>query len=259
MPTVAVMAPELTGLSGLSLYLYATDGTLLNSGGDALSESPSGSGRFTCTVGETIAALYHARVHDASGVVRDGWLPSGTTLVIDSYPCESGSGGGGGIGDASQTTLLAVQSLVNALAASLSGETQVNVVAPVSEGNTLTLILGDDYRIRSGTQVRLQIPDTTGAILTLLQADDTVISFGAGSGRAAGAIVGTVDPDNCTRASNVTTVPVELTATQLSAADPRQVYTWQLKTAVTYTVGDDEETDRHTIAEGRLILLYDRA
>lgn len=258
MPTVAIMAPELSGLTGLSLYLYTAAGALVNSGGDALTESPSGSGRFQCTVAETLSELVHCRVVDASGPLRDGWLPASATLVQDSYPATS-SGGGGGSGDASQTTLLAVQSSVNALAASLSGETEINVVSPVSEGNTLTLILGDDYRIRSGTQVRLQIPDTTGAILTMLQADDTVISFGAGSGRASGTISGTVDPDTCTRASNVCTVPVELTATQLSEADPRQVYTWQLQTAVTYVVDDAEETDRHTIAEGRLILLYDRA
>jgi hypothetical protein len=86
MPDIAWTAPELTGETGLTLYLYTTAGVLINTGGDALSESPASSGRFVATVAESISAIASARLHDAVGPVRDGWLPVGSTLVQDEYP-----------------------------------------------------------------------------------------------------------------------------------------------------------------------------
>lgn len=87
MATIAIHAPELSGESGLSLYLRQIDGTLINSGGDSLTESPGGSGRFQAVVAEDLSAvgLLSARVHDAGGPVRGGWLPQGETLVRDAY------------------------------------------------------------------------------------------------------------------------------------------------------------------------------
>jgi hypothetical protein len=56
MTTVSIHMPENTGLTGFTLYLRNTsDGTLLNTGGDALTESPASSGRFTATVAESWA------------------------------------------------------------------------------------------------------------------------------------------------------------------------------------------------------------
>lgn len=93
METVAIHAPELTGETGLTLYLYTEAGVLTNTGGDSLAESPASSGRFTASVAETISSIHHARVHDAVGVVRDGWLSSGGTLVRDSYPISAEASG----------------------------------------------------------------------------------------------------------------------------------------------------------------------
>jgi hypothetical protein len=96
MADIAWTAPELTGETGLTLYLYTTAGVLINTGGDALSESPASSGRFVATVAESISAIASARLHDAVGPVRDGWLAVGSTLVQDEYPVEVSTGTGTG-------------------------------------------------------------------------------------------------------------------------------------------------------------------
>lgn len=88
MTTVSIHMPEQSGQAGLSLYLRKTsDGTLINTGGDALIESPASSGRFAADVAEswdeTLAA---AVVNGSSLTVRDGWLASGSVIVVDAYP-----------------------------------------------------------------------------------------------------------------------------------------------------------------------------
>ena len=88
MATVSIHMPENLGLSGFTLYLRKTsDGTLVNTGGDALTESPSNSGRFTATVAESWTETLAASVLDGNGLaVRDGWLAVGETTVTDCYP-----------------------------------------------------------------------------------------------------------------------------------------------------------------------------
>lgn len=104
MATIAIHMTELIDETGLTLFLRKTsDGTLLNAGGDALTEDPASSGRFTAAVAEAISELMHVSVTDAGGVVRDGWLPSGGALVQDAYPA---AGGGGDATEANQTTII---------------------------------------------------------------------------------------------------------------------------------------------------------
>ena len=88
MTTVSIHMEEQSGQSGLSLYLRKTsDGTLLNAGGDALTESPASSGRFTATVAEAWTELLSASVLNGSSlVVRTGWVSNGETIVRDAYP-----------------------------------------------------------------------------------------------------------------------------------------------------------------------------
>lgn len=93
MTTVTIHMPEQSGQTGLSLYMRKTsDGTLLNTGGDALTEAPASSGRFTTDVAElwteTLAA---AVVNGSSLTVRDGWLAAGSTIVVDAYPVDIAS------------------------------------------------------------------------------------------------------------------------------------------------------------------------
>ena len=86
MPTIVVHAGELTGLTGMTLELRTLAGVITNTGGDALTESPASSGRFTATVAETISETHYAVVKLSSGVTaRDGWLPRGATMIQDAY------------------------------------------------------------------------------------------------------------------------------------------------------------------------------
>ena len=77
--------PPLTGMS-LTLYLYNESGVLINSGGDAMTESPSSTGRFTATVAESPTGISSARAHDSGGVVWYGWLQQNSTVLVDSDP-----------------------------------------------------------------------------------------------------------------------------------------------------------------------------
>ncbi len=86
MPTIVVHAIELSGQTGMTLELYTLAGVITNTGGDALTESPASSGRFTATVAETISETHYAVVKLSSGAAaRDGWLPMAATIVQDAY------------------------------------------------------------------------------------------------------------------------------------------------------------------------------
>jgi hypothetical protein len=81
MSIIGVHLPLFSGSTGLSLQLY-TGGTLVNSGGDALTESGS-SGYFTADVAESLAGLYRADVRNASNVlIYQDWLNTPAGLVV---------------------------------------------------------------------------------------------------------------------------------------------------------------------------------
>lgn len=82
MPTVAVQVSAFTGDTGLSLWLYnALTGTLLNSGGDALTETGA-TGYFTANVAESLGNNdYTAVVRKSGAAVFDGVLHSSRTTV----------------------------------------------------------------------------------------------------------------------------------------------------------------------------------
>ena len=79
-------ALDLSGETGLKLYLRKSDGTLLNTGGDALTEFSS-SGMFQATMGEARTGLgsLAVRVCDgaetADNLLYDGFLPEGSTVI----------------------------------------------------------------------------------------------------------------------------------------------------------------------------------
>jgi hypothetical protein len=84
MPTVKVFAPQLSGTTGLALWLRKTsDQSLVNADGDALTET-STSGWFSADVAETWTERVSAAVIDADGLVpQSGWLGVGETIVAD--------------------------------------------------------------------------------------------------------------------------------------------------------------------------------
>lgn len=221
MTTVSIHMQEQSGQSGLSLYLRKTsDGTLLNTGGDPLTESPASSGRFTATVEETWAETLAAAIVQGGLTVRDGWLAVGETIVRDAYP-SSGGGGGGGEGDASQVTLLAVEEKVDAISVALAGGSPVeptgvtvfehleaissdlNSFATVAarlavEGQILgfpaAIVRNADYHAAAESEILLTLQDLTGAAITDI-AGTPVASvswlFGMGTERNPNLITGT--------------------------------------------------------------------
>ena len=147
MTTISIHMPENLGLSGFTLYLRKTsDGTLVNTGGDALTESPASSGRFAATVAESWTETLAASVLDSNSLaVRDGWLAVGETVIRDSYPSASGGSGG----SSTPPTIVTLQS--------------VALINPgVIQGPSEPLVIGDDYTATTGRQIRMNLLDSNG-------------------------------------------------------------------------------------------------
>ena len=87
--------------------------------------------------------------------------------------------GEAGSGDASQSTLLAVQDQVEAIAGTLGG-TAISVTSRIADGGAMVIYTGDDLKVRSGTQVTVSISDAAGGIYSRLSAIGTSnLSWGA--------------------------------------------------------------------------------
>lgn len=86
--TIKIDLPGLQGQAGLTAWLYAdADGTLLNAGGDALTESASTGGRFTFSLAETRSGNYRVNVLTSGGLTPYyGFLLAGQDLVRDVLP-----------------------------------------------------------------------------------------------------------------------------------------------------------------------------
>jgi len=83
MATIAVNLPLNVGVSGTYLLYLYNGSTLLNTGGDTLTEV--GNGYFTATVAETVSATvaYRADVTRNGTLLYSGWLQSGVSSVVD--------------------------------------------------------------------------------------------------------------------------------------------------------------------------------
>jgi len=175
------------------------------------------------------------------------------TITTDSLEAiRDNSGGGGGSGDASQTTLLEVQGTVNGIAASLSGTT-VSVSSRVSAAGEITLWAGDDCRVRSGTQIDVTITDVGGAIYTRLSGIGLAnLAWGAARiVQPAGAITGTIAAltQAGSGASQTLRISIEITdgGSDLRAADD---YTWQIVSSEQHGTEYDQQVE----LEGSLVL-----
>ena len=83
MATIAVNLPLNIGVSGTYLLFLYNGSTLLNSGGDTLTEVANG--YYTATVAETVVATvtYRADVTRNGTLIYSGWLQSGVSSVVD--------------------------------------------------------------------------------------------------------------------------------------------------------------------------------
>jgi hypothetical protein len=89
---ISIHMPDFSGESTLNLFLRsASDGTLLNAGGDLFTESPASSGRFVTTLDEsrvglgTLAASVCDGAESADNLLWTGWLEESRSLVTDTY------------------------------------------------------------------------------------------------------------------------------------------------------------------------------
>jgi len=84
MATISIFVPNLSGITGLSVYLRkSSDYSLINTDGDTLTESGS-TGWFTATVSESWTEQLSVTIVDSDGLIPyGGWLGVGATIVSD--------------------------------------------------------------------------------------------------------------------------------------------------------------------------------
>jgi hypothetical protein len=165
--TITLQALDLSGET-LTMFLRKADGTLLNTGGDAMTESGS-TGVFTATLEEArtglgpLAVRICAGAETADNLLYDGFLVEGTTVIdsatlaeldsaslvrfvtedtgetsaADGSVAKLSQGSGGGGGDA---TFAKQEEILTAI----QGSEVIQVASPNVSGN-LVLTQGDDY------------------------------------------------------------------------------------------------------------------
>ena len=152
-------------------------------------------------------------------------------------------GGSSGGGDA---TLANQQAMLDLLSAA----GRVDVVSNVRSGGTITLYIGDDDV--GDNAVRLPVDDVGGVLHSLLTGSDTTsVRFGAGVRDQADQIVGSIDRATITHSESVTTVPIEITASDKSGPASEH-YEYHIKQV-------DSDGNEKVKAAGRLELRVERA
>jgi hypothetical protein len=202
---ITLQALDLSGET-LTLFLRKSDGTLLNTGGDAMTESGT-TGVFTATLAEArtslgpLAVRVCAGAETADNLLYDGFLVEGSTVIdstvaavldsatlqkIDSIlqdtsetlPAQiAGIEGGGGGGSA---TLEKQEEIL----AAIQGAEVLQVASPNVQGN-LVLTQGDDYDGVANPRAQWNVTTdyTSGwtVRLTIRDVDDAVVYTTAGS------------------------------------------------------------------------------
>jgi hypothetical protein len=213
-------------------------------------------GSWTGSGLNTILGAFRALAGKAASLTPSD-ISSGTTYdnTTDSLEAIRDRGdaawapGEAGSGDASQSTLLAVQDQVEAIAGTLGG-TAISVTSRIADGGAMVIYTGDDLKVRSGTQVTVSISDPAGGIYSRLSALGTSqLSWGAArQSQAAGAISGTIS--SLTQSGSGDAQVVNLVIEILDAGqslNPADDYIWQV--ASTSSSGDE-----YTEIEGTLDL-----
>ena len=167
----------------------------------------------------------------STGLVLDGAVYQFTANMLELAP----AGGGGGTGDASQTTLLQVQTTVNGIASSLSG-VPITATGRIADGGTISLYCGDDLRVRSGTQLTLTVTDVGGSIYSRLNTIGTGnLAFGASRrGLPVSAISGSIASLTSVGSGASQTVQLVVEIDNAGGSlQPAEDYEWQIESEQT--------------------------
>jgi hypothetical protein len=213
-------------------------------------------GSWTGSGLNTILGAFRALAGKAASLTPTD-ISSGTTFdnTTDSLEAIRDRGdaawapGEAGSGDASQSTLLAVQDQVEAIAGTLGG-TSINVTNRVADGGSMVLYTGDDMRVRSGTSVTVTISDAAGGIYSRLSAiGASNLAWGAArQSQAAGAISGTISSLTQSGAGSAQVVNLVIEINDAGQSlNPADDYIWQV-------VSTSSSGDEYTEIEGTLDL-----
>ena len=182
-----------------------------------------------------------------TGLVADGAVYQFTANMLELAPA-----GGGGAGDASQTTLLQVQTTVDGIASSLSG-VPITATGRIADGGTISLYCGDDLRVRSGTQLTLTVTDAGGSIYSRLNTIGTGnLAFGASRrGLPVSAISGSIASLTSVGSGASQTVRIVIEIDNAGGSlQPAEDYEWQIESEQT----QGSEIDQLVEMAGILIL-----
>jgi len=252
----------ITGGTDQSIRFWAYDadgaavaGEAYNSAGMAVSVVVRSAGRIVSTTALTLVARSGAGVHTDSALTEVGNgeyvvdLPdsySATALRDISLTVASTAITGAVLVETLAVGQGSSQASVDALAISLAG-TAITVVNRVT-GGTINAVMGDDYKVRSGSELSIVVSDPAGALHTRLAAIGVGnLAFGASRvGEAAGEITGTIA--SLAYLSDVLTIVVEITACGASLRPDN--YTYQIQSSQTH----GSEVDDVVEVTGRLVL-----
>lgn len=232
MATFKLRANELTGETGLSVYLYPVGGTIANSGGDTLTES---SGLFTATVAESLSGLHDYFIYQGGlSIYRGLVFCSGSTWIADDFSWVT-----------SKTDALpsdpADQSVLAGLLATISSQTgligtgSALVASPVTpQGKITQIFIGDDYLDANGRSFQWTITEPTG-----FTAGTSTCSFGGSNGTDEWLVSGTITDNGSTW-----TLKFDMTKTDTAIETGNYDWTVEVKSAtnVEHTVSFGGDT-----------------
>lgn len=186
--TITLHALDLSGETTLKLFLRKNDGSLLNAGGDDLTEISS-SGVFQATLAESRSGLgtLNGRVclgtETADNLVWDGPLEETSTTLGETGTASIT----GGLTTEQNTALLGI-------AAAVSGGSKVEATGRVAAGGKVTAYIGDDFKVSRGTALTIPVSDPAGTLqtkLTTITAANLRFAVSA-PGKAGSLITGTI-------------------------------------------------------------------
>ena len=176
---------------------------------DTVNEVTADSGLYAAVFGES--AVIAAGTYRLRGIVNGQPINRYVTFAgVDGEVVQASTVPAMGLTTAQEETLNATY----AFASQISGS-RIAHVGPVFPGGGIELIKGKDYTVESDNVLPIAVPDTAGAMYADLNSGTLAVSksFGARRDNGDATIAGTIS--SIVYADNVTTIDVEVAASQL--------------------------------------------